>query len=165
MTCVARRENRLPFVAHAFDISGLGTIVSGAYMNMDITDQGTPTTQFTGLELPPARPLDAKGLRNLDRGSLMAAGAVRLALQDAGLWGDDAPLPRQELGIIGATHFPSLEVVEELVKVVLEQGVHPIVDQAALAAVERTRFLPALQDGEPVRGDVVMSFDFQEDLD
>jgi paraquat-inducible protein B len=44
-------------------ISGLGTIVSGAYMNMDITDQGTPTTQFTGLELPPARPLDAKGLR------------------------------------------------------------------------------------------------------
>jgi TonB family protein len=53
----------------------------------------------------------------------------------------------------------------KLVKVVLEQGVHPIVDQAALAAVERTRFLPALQDGEPVRGDVVMSFDFQEDLD
>ena len=44
-------------------ISGLGTIVSGAYMNMDITDQGTPTVQFTGLELPPARPLDAKGLR------------------------------------------------------------------------------------------------------
>ena len=53
----------------------------------------------------------------------------------------------------------------KLVKVVLENGVHPIVDQAALAAVEKTRFLPALQSGEPVRGEVVMSFIFDKDLD
>jgi TonB family protein len=53
----------------------------------------------------------------------------------------------------------------KLVKVVLEQGVHPIVDQAALAAVEKTRFLPALQAGDPVRGEVVMSFKFDKDLD
>ena len=53
----------------------------------------------------------------------------------------------------------------KLVKAVLEKGVHPIVDQAALAAVERTRFLPALQAGDPVRGEIMMSFEFQEDLD
>lgn len=44
-------------------ISGLSTIVSGAYIAMDIAKTGTPTKAFKGLEEPPPRPANAKGLR------------------------------------------------------------------------------------------------------
>ncbi|GJM23328.1 MAG: paraquat-inducible protein B [Planctomycetota bacterium] len=44
-------------------ISGLGTIVSGAYIAADVSLDGTPAKAFTGLEEPPARPANAEGLR------------------------------------------------------------------------------------------------------
>jgi TonB family protein len=53
----------------------------------------------------------------------------------------------------------------KLVEAVLEQGVHPLIDQAALEAVEKTRFLPATRDGVPVPGQILMSFEFKEELD
>ena len=53
----------------------------------------------------------------------------------------------------------------KLVEAVLEQGVHPLIDQAALVAVEKTRFLPATRNGEPVPGEILMSFEFKEELD
>jgi protein TonB len=53
----------------------------------------------------------------------------------------------------------------KLVKTMLEQSVHPMLDQAALSAVERTRYLPAKRNGEPVRGEIVLSFSFEEELD
>jgi TonB family protein len=47
-----------------------------------------------------------------------------------------------------------------LVEAILEQAVHPILDAAALAAVERTRFLPATQDGKPAASEMTMTFPF-----
>ena len=44
-------------------ISGLNTLVSGAYIGMDVSTKGAPTRFFTGLEVPPARPADSEGLR------------------------------------------------------------------------------------------------------
>jgi paraquat-inducible protein B len=45
-------------------ISGLGTIISGAYLTLEIGDpEDPPARQFTGLEEPPLSALDAPGLR------------------------------------------------------------------------------------------------------
>ncbi|MDG2149574.1 MAG: MlaD family protein [Planctomycetota bacterium] len=44
-------------------ISGLSTIISGSYIAADISSEGAPTKTFTGLEEPPSRPTDSKGLR------------------------------------------------------------------------------------------------------
>lgn len=44
-------------------ISGLETVVSGAYIEMDPGASGEPTTTFTGLETPPLSPVDAPGLQ------------------------------------------------------------------------------------------------------
>lgn len=44
-------------------ISGLGTIVSGAYIAADVSLSGAPVEHYTGLEEPPSRPANAEGLR------------------------------------------------------------------------------------------------------
>jgi protein TonB len=78
----------------------------------------------------------------------------------------DYPFDAKRLKIKGTVVY-RVTVDEEgrLVRAVLEQSVHPLVDQAALGAVERTRYLPATQDGEPVRGEIVLSYSFEEELD
>jgi TonB family protein len=53
-----------------------------------------------------------------------------------------------------------LDADGRLVEAILEQSVHPILDAAALAAVEKTRFLPATQDGKPVPSEIEMTFPF-----
>jgi TonB family protein len=53
-----------------------------------------------------------------------------------------------------------LDAEGRLIEAILEQGVHPILDAAALAAVERTRFLPATQDGKPVPSEMRMPLAF-----
>ncbi|MGK2913008.1 MAG: intermembrane transport protein PqiB [Porticoccaceae bacterium] len=45
----------------AGEISGLGTLVSGAYIAMDPSTQGQDTLAFTGLERPPALTSDKRG--------------------------------------------------------------------------------------------------------
>lgn len=54
-------------------VSGLSTIVSGAYIAADISTSGTPTTTFTGLEFPPPRHPDAEGLRIKLRASTLGS--------------------------------------------------------------------------------------------
>lgn len=44
-------------------ISGLGTLLSGAYVELDPTGEGPPSRSFTGLEIPPETPADAPGLK------------------------------------------------------------------------------------------------------
>ncbi len=44
-------------------VTGLGTLVSGAYISIDPRDDGKPVTMFKGLELPPVAPSDAPGLK------------------------------------------------------------------------------------------------------
>ncbi len=44
-------------------VSGLSTIVSGAYIAADLSTSGAPVEEFAGLEEPPTRPADAPGLR------------------------------------------------------------------------------------------------------
>ncbi len=44
-------------------VSGLGTLLSGAYIEVNPSLAGAAATQFAGLELPPLRPADAPGLR------------------------------------------------------------------------------------------------------
>jgi len=45
----------------AGEISGLGTLVSGAYIAIDPNNTGTPQRRFTGLEKPPVITADRKG--------------------------------------------------------------------------------------------------------
>lgn len=40
-------------------ITGLGTLLSGAYINIDPGTEGTPTREFEGLEIPPVLQLDS----------------------------------------------------------------------------------------------------------
>jgi len=47
----------------ATGISGLSTILSGAYVGVDFAKSGVRTTSFIGLETPPRRSADAEGLR------------------------------------------------------------------------------------------------------
>lgn len=47
-----------------------------------------------------------------------------------------------------------------MVEAVLEKGLDPLVDQAALEAIERTRFLPATRGGKPVEDELRMLFTF-----
>jgi len=47
----------------ATGISGLGTILSGAYVGVDFAQSGSYQTSFLGLETPPRRSADAEGLR------------------------------------------------------------------------------------------------------
>lgn len=64
----------------ANEISGLGTIVSGAYIAVDPGTKGQDTREFTGLERPPALTSDKKGttyrLRADSLGSLSLGAAV-----------------------------------------------------------------------------------------
>jgi len=46
----------------------------------------------------------------------------------------------------------------KMVEAVLEQGVDPIVDKPALAALERTRFIPARRGGRPVEAELRVPF-------
>ena len=46
----------------------------------------------------------------------------------------------------------------KMIEAILEQGVDPIVDAPALAALEKTRFLPATQGGQPVQGELRVPF-------
>jgi len=46
----------------------------------------------------------------------------------------------------------------KMVEAVLEQGVDPIVDKPALAALERTRFIPARRGGRPVQAELRIPF-------
>jgi TonB family protein len=46
----------------------------------------------------------------------------------------------------------------KMIQAVLEQGVDPIVDGPALAALERTRFVPATRGGKPVQADLRVPF-------
>ena len=48
----------------------------------------------------------------------------------------------------------------KLKRAVLEEGVHPILNQASLVAIEKSLFLPATRDGKPVEGELVMPFRF-----
>ncbi len=61
-------------------VSGLGTIISGAYIAADLSTQGQPTSTFQGLEDPPSRPADASGLmlklRSDSMGSISAGTPV-----------------------------------------------------------------------------------------
>ena len=60
-------------------ISGLGTLISGAYIEVE-PGRGEPTRTFTGLEYPPVRPVGAPGLkltlRARDLGSLSIGSPV-----------------------------------------------------------------------------------------
>jgi len=51
----------------------------------------------------------------------------------------------------------------KLVEAVLEKPVHPLLDDAALAAVEKMLFSPALRDGVPVEGEILIPFRFPEE--
>jgi TonB family protein len=53
-----------------------------------------------------------------------------------------------------------LDARGKMVEAVLEEGVHPLLDEAALAALERTRFLPARRDGQPVPSELRIPFTF-----
>lgn len=53
----------------------------------------------------------------------------------------------------------------KLVSAVLEESVHPLVDRAALEAVEKTLFYPATQNGKPVQGELLLPFRFDQELD
>jgi len=53
----------------------------------------------------------------------------------------------------------------KLVSAVLEESVHPLLDQAALEAVEKTLFYPATRNGKPVQGELFLPFRFEEELD
>ncbi len=44
-------------------ISGLGTLVSGAYISIEPSEEGDLASAFVGLELPPATPYEAPGLK------------------------------------------------------------------------------------------------------
>lgn len=71
------------------------------------------------------------------------------------------PLEALNRNLIGTVIYRvKLDAEGRLVQTILEQGVHPILDQAALAAVEKTRFLPATQDGKPVPSEITMEFPF-----
>lgn len=50
----------------------------------------------------------------------------------------------------------------KLVQAVLEQGVHPLLDEAALMAVEQSLYVPATRGGRPVRGELLVPFTFGE---
>ncbi len=54
-------------------ISGLSTVISGAYIGIDIAASGTPAEHFTGLEELPPRPANAKGLRVKLRSNTMGS--------------------------------------------------------------------------------------------
>lgn len=47
----------------ASDVSGLGTIITGAYIELDPGEGETKVTHFEGLEQPPVTPLSVPGLR------------------------------------------------------------------------------------------------------
>jgi TonB family protein len=49
----------------------------------------------------------------------------------------------------------------KMVRSTLEQGVHPLLDRAALDALERTRFSPARRGGLPVEGELLVPFTFR----
>ena len=56
-------------------ISGLGTLLSGAYIEVDPGREGAETRSFVGLEEPPQTPLDAPGLKlALDADALGSVG-------------------------------------------------------------------------------------------
>ena len=42
----------------------------------------------------------------------------------------------------------------------LEQGVHELCDRAALFALEKMRFSPAMRKGNPVKGELLVEFPF-----
>lgn len=44
-------------------VSGLGTLITGAYIELDPADSGPPTENFSGLEEPPVTPTNVPGLR------------------------------------------------------------------------------------------------------
>jgi len=44
-------------------VSGLGTLMSGEYINFEPGSAGDPSLRFTGLELPPVAPANAPGLK------------------------------------------------------------------------------------------------------
>jgi len=44
-------------------VSGLGTLLSGAYIEVEPVPEGAPARTFAGLELPPETPADAPGLK------------------------------------------------------------------------------------------------------
>ena len=50
----------------------------------------------------------------------------------------------------------------KLVQATLVQGVHPLLDEAALEALEHTLFLPATRNGVPVRGEIDVPFPFEK---
>ena len=64
----------------AAGVTGLGTLVSGAYISVDVGKSATPTTQFVGLETPPFVPSDQPGrefvLHADDLGSLSIGSLV-----------------------------------------------------------------------------------------
>lgn len=48
----------------------------------------------------------------------------------------------------------------KMVQAALEEGVHPILDQAAMEAIEQYLFVPAQQDGAPVSGEILIPVQF-----
>ena len=44
-------------------VSGLGTLLSGAYIEVEPAPEGAEARTFAGLELPPETPADAPGLK------------------------------------------------------------------------------------------------------
>lgn len=51
----------------------------------------------------------------------------------------------------------------KLMEASLEKGVHPLLDQAALVALEKTLFSPAMNRGRAVKGEIDVPFKFPED--
>lgn len=78
----------------------------------------------------------------------------------------DYPFEAKRLKIKGTVVYRvTVDEQGKLIRAVLEKSVHPLVDKAALGAVERTLYLPATQDGKPVRGEILLSYRFEKELD
>lgn len=64
----------------ASDVSGLGTLITGSYIELDPGDGGLPSHSFTGLEEPPVTKSSVPGLRLTlvadDPGSLVAGSPI-----------------------------------------------------------------------------------------
>lgn len=57
-------------------------------------------------------------------------------------------------------YLVNLDERGKLTRTVLEQSVHPVLDQAALAALEKSLFLPATRNGQPVPSELRVPYTF-----
>ncbi|MGD2118672.1 MAG: MlaD family protein [Chromatiales bacterium] len=77
----------------AGQVSGLGTLISGAYIAMDPDDSGESASEFTGLDKPPVITTDRKG------------SSYRLKAEKAGSLAVGAPVTFRQIGVGEVTEY------------------------------------------------------------